>query len=171
MTQPPGAPQWWQPQGQQGPHSGPTPQPVAPQPHAYPAQPQQPASFGGSFSSDYGGFGAFDAEPPANRGKSRKPWIIGAVALVVLAGGGAAAWFSGVFTGDVLDQESLHEGVATVLQDSYGEQDVSNVNCPENQRIAAGHTFDCTVDVAGKPRTVSIRVLNDKPQYEVGAPH
>ncbi|EHR59462.1 DUF4333 domain-containing protein [Saccharomonospora cyanea] len=167
MTQPPGAPQWWQPQGPQGPPSGQVPQ----QPHPYAAPPQATPAFGGSFASEYGGFGAFDGNSPAKRARSRKPWIIGATALVLLAGGGAAAWFSGVFSGDVLDQASLHEGVTTVLRESYGEHDVSNVSCPEDQQITTGHTFDCTVDVAGRQRTVSIRILNDKPQYEVGAPH
>jgi hypothetical protein len=167
MTQP--GPQWWQPEGQQGPPSGPIPQPSAP---PYQGQTPQPSTFGGSFSSSYGGFGAFDTEPPGSDGKkSRTPWIVGAVALVLLAGGGAVAWFSGAFTKDVLDSEALRDGIATVLRDSYGEQSVGNVNCPEDQQITAGHTFDCTVDVAGKPKTVSIRVLNDKPQYEVGAPH
>ena len=72
---------------------------------------------------------------------------------------------------DVLDQASLHEGITNVLRESYGEHDVSNVRCPEDQPITTGHTFDCKVDVAGQQRTVSIRILNDKPQYEVGAPH
>lgn len=168
MTQPPSQPhQWWQPHEQ---NSGPLPQQQYPQPMT----PPQPTGtgFGGSFSSEYGGFGAFDDDSPAKRGKSRKPWIISAIVVVVLAAaGGAAAWFSGMFTDEVLDQESLHEGVATVLQDSYGEHDVSNVSCPADQKIAAGHTFNCTVDIAGESKTVKIRILNNEPEYEVGAPH
>ncbi|EIE97453.1 DUF4333 domain-containing protein [Saccharomonospora glauca] len=167
MTQPPGAPQWWQPQGPQGPPSGPIPQQS---PHS--ASPQPTPTFGGSFStSGYGGFGAFDDNSPAKGAKSRTLWLVGAAAVVVLAGGGAAVWFSGVFSDDVLDQASLHEGITNVLRESYGEHDVSNVRCPEDQPITTGHTFDCKVDVAGQQRTVSIRILNDKPQYEVGAPH
>ncbi|MEY7973938.1 DUF4333 domain-containing protein [Saccharomonospora xinjiangensis] len=165
MTQPPGAPQWWQ---QQGPPTGASPQ----QQYTHPAPPPHSSNFGGSFSSEYGGFGAFDSSSPAKRAKSRKPWIIGvAAAVVLLVGGGVAAWASGVFAGEVLDQDSLHEGIATVLRESYGEHDVRNVSCPDDQQIKAGHTFDCTVDVAGKPKTIRVRVLNDKPQYEVGAPH
>lgn len=164
MTQPPDSPQqWWQPQG---PPSGPQPQQPYPQPH-------QNSGFGGSFSAEYGGFGAFEeqSDPSTRRTRSRKPWIITAIAITALAGGGTAAWLSGVFTGKVLDQPALHDGITTTLTDSYGEHDVSNVACPADQQITTGHTFDCTVDIAGKQKTVTIRVLNAEPQYEVGAPH
>ncbi|TLW93801.1 DUF4333 domain-containing protein [Saccharomonospora piscinae] len=168
MTQPPGQPhQWWQPQP---PGSGGPPHP-GPQGHSQAPGPPYSPGYGGTFSSEYGGFGAFDNSSPAKRGKSRKPWVIGAAVLVVLSGaGGVTAWLTGAFTGEVLDQAALHEGVASVLTDSYGEHDVANVRCPADQQITTGHTFDCTVDVAGSPRTVSIRILNDEPQYEVGAP-
>ncbi|WP_199434391.1 DUF4333 domain-containing protein [Qaidamihabitans albus] len=153
MTQPPGQPQgWWQP---------PSP------PHGQPA-PGQPA-FGGGFQSQYGGLGAF-GEPPAPGRRSKKPLVTGLVLVLVLAGGGAAAWFLGVFRGDVLDHESVENGVISVLRDSYGEHDVQDARCPADQKIETGHTFECSVEVAGRPKTVSIRVLNTEPEYEVGAP-
>lgn len=164
MTQPSGsAPQWWQPPpGQADPHHS---------PHHTPPAGEQAPGFPGAFPSQYGGFGAFDNVSPAKRRSRAKWWIVGVTVVVVLGGGGAAAWFSGLFQGDVLDQDSLHEGVATVLTEHYGEHDVDDVRCPTDQRIATGHTFDCAVQVAGEPRTVTVRVLNDKPEYEVGAPH
>ncbi|MFC4001517.1 DUF4333 domain-containing protein [Prauserella oleivorans] len=160
MTQPP---TWWQPPGPQGhPHTG--PQHV--QQHA---QPQQP-NYGGSLSSQYGGLGAFEQSPRSKPARSRKPLVIGLVVVVLLAGGGVAAWLLGAFRDDVLDQESLQNGVATVLRDSYGEHDVRAVSCPADQEIRAGHTFECTVDIGDRRAGVPIRVLNDKPEYEVGAP-
>ncbi|PRX43980.1 uncharacterized protein DUF4333 [Prauserella shujinwangii] len=161
MTQPPpGQPQgWWQPQG--------TPSP----PHGQAAPGHPPPVYGGGFQSQYGGFGAFGAGGPAPAPrKSRKPLLIAVAAVLVLAGGGVAAWLLGAFRGDVLDAGSVERGVAQVLRDSYGEHDVRAVQCPDGQPIETGHTFDCSVEVAGKPRTVSIRVLNDQPEFEVGAP-
>src|SRR5690606_41678888 len=72
-----------------------------------------------------------DLDSPAKRGKSRKPWIISAVVVVVLAAaGGAAAWISGMFTDEVLDQESLHEGVATRSEEHTSElQSRENLVC------------------------------------------
>ncbi|RBM18439.1 hypothetical protein DI005_18835 [Prauserella sp. PE36] len=183
MTQPPGQPQgWWQPQtpghGHPAPgqYPGSPPQPHQPhQPHQsqqppQPHQQQAPGNFGGNFQSQYGGLGAFGDTSRPKPKRSKKPLVIGLVAVVVLAGGGVAAWLLGVFRGDVLDKQSLQEGVATTLRDSYGEHDVSGVECPANQRIETGHTFECSAEVAGQKRSVTIRVLNDKPEYEVGAP-
>lgn len=167
MTHPPGRPQgppgpqgsqgWWQPgpYNQQG------------QPYAQPAFQQQ--GFGGGFQSQYGGLGAFGEQSPR---KSRKGKVLAVVVavVVVLGGGGAAAWYFGLFQGDVLDPQSVEQGVARVLRDSFGEHDVSNVQCPGGQQIEAGHTFECSVDISGRTKTVSIRVLNEKPEYEVGAP-
>jgi hypothetical protein len=161
MTQPPGPPQGWWPQQSQG----------HPQ-HGSPPPPQagQVSAFGGNFHSQYGGLGVFGDPPPPTPRRRRKWLVLGSVAVVVLAAGGVAAWLLGVFRGDVLNQDALQQGVARVLRGSYGEQDVRNVRCPANQEIVTGHTFECTVDISGRPKSVSIRVLNDQPQYEVGAP-
>ncbi|MEU6640976.1 DUF4333 domain-containing protein [Saccharomonospora sp. NPDC046836] len=175
MTQPPGQPQgWWQPpqQGQHYPAPGQQPpnyQAPGQQP-AHPQAPRQPAGFGGTFQSQYGGLGAFGDVAPPKRRKLGKPLLIGAIVVVLLAGGGIAAWLLGAFRGDVLEQRSLQTGVATVLRDSYGEHDVTNVQCPADQQVQTGHTFECTVEIGGQRRAVSIRVLNDKPEFEVGAP-
>ncbi|WP_116041496.1 DUF4333 domain-containing protein [Amycolatopsis palatopharyngis] len=155
MTQPPGQPQgWWQPPRHQPPPPGP--------------------GYGGSFQSEYSGFGAFgdpSSQQAPKRGSRRKKALLTVGAIVfVLGGGGVAAWLLGAFQGDVLDQQSLQYGVATVLRDSFGEHDVANARCPDGQPVRNGTTFECTVEISGEEKSVSIRVLNKKPEFEVGAP-
>ena len=160
----------WQP-GQ--PAAGPW-QPAQQQPGTpsggQPAQaPQQP--YGGGFQpTQYGGLGAFPAEP-AKPPKSKKPLLFGGIAVVVLVAGGAAAWLLGAFRGNVLDQQSLQDGVVKVLNENYGEPDVKNAQCPSGEAAVNGTTFDCAVKIGGQDKKVTVRVLNDRPEYEVGAPH
>jgi hypothetical protein len=122
----------------------------------------------GAPGSTYGGFGAFGAAAKPKR--SKKPWLIGAAVIVVLGGGAAAAWLLGAFRGEVLDQHSVQDGVQKVLREDFGEGDVKDANCPKDQPVRTGTTFDCIVTVAGQPKKVTVRVLNDQAQYEVGAP-
>ncbi|EOD63829.1 DUF4333 domain-containing protein, partial [Amycolatopsis vancoresmycina] len=103
--------------------------------------------------------------------RSKKPALIAVAALLVLGLGGGAAWMAGVFRGDVLDQQSLEDGVVKVLNENYGEPDVKNAQCPSNEAAQNGTTFDCTVTIGGQQKKVTVRVLNDRPEYEVGAPH
>lgn len=181
-----------QPQGPGGypQHPGTGPQPAQPQqwPQQWPATPgggqaypgaaqpgtpypaQQPGYDAQQQPSSYGGFGAFGGETGKPKKKSKAPIIGGVAAAVVLVGGAVAAWQFGLFQQDVLDQDSLQDGVISVLRDSYGEQDVANARCPDDASPTNGTTFDCQVEVAGQEKTVKIRVLNDKPEFEVGAP-
>jgi hypothetical protein len=163
--QAPAAPWQQQPPSQPVPHQ----QPGTPG-GGWPAQPggQQ---FGGGFQpAQYGGLGAFAAEP-GKKPKSKKPLLIAGAAVLVLALGGGTAWLLGAFRGDVLDQQSLQDGVVKVLNENYGEPDVKNAQCPANEAAANGTTFDCTVTIGGQAKKVTVRVLNDRPEYEVGAPH
>ncbi|KDN18165.1 DUF4333 domain-containing protein [Amycolatopsis rifamycinica] len=161
----------WPPPSQPGqPGSGPWPSQPAPQQPPTPGH-GQPQQYGGGFQpTQYGGLGAFAAEPP-KKPKSKKPVLIAAGAVLVLALGGGAAWLLGAFRGDVLDQQSLQDGVVKVLNENYGEPDVKNAQCPANEAAQNGTTFDCTVTIGGQPMKVTVRVLNDRPEYEVGAPH
>ncbi|WP_410639586.1 DUF4333 domain-containing protein [Amycolatopsis sp. lyj-346] len=166
----------WQP-GQPGggpwqPPSQPTPQQPPPTPGHGQQQYQQPQQqYGGGFQpAQYGGLGAFAAEPE-KKPKSKKPALIAGAAVGVLALGVGAAWLLGAFRGDVLDQQSLQDGVVKVLNENYGEPDVKNAQCPANEAAQNGTTFDCTVTIGGQPKKVTVRVLNDRPEYEVGAPH
>ena len=158
----------WQ---QQQPPSQPTPQQPGTPSGGWPAQQQQaPGQYGGGFQpTQYGGLGAFAAEP--KKPKSKKPLLIGGVAVLVLVIGGGAAWLLGAFRGDVLDQQSLEDGVVKVLNENYGEPDVKDAQCPSNEAARNGTTFDCTVKIGGQDKKVTVRVLNDRPEYEVGAPH
>ncbi|UOX86574.1 DUF4333 domain-containing protein [Amycolatopsis sp. FBCC-B4732] len=162
----PGAPAPWQPPSQ------PTPQQHPGTPAAdRPAQGQPGQQFGGGFQpAQYGGLGAFTPEP-AKKPKSKKPLLIAGAAVLVLVVGGGAAWLLGAFRGDVLEQQSLQDGVVKVLNENYGEPDVKNAQCPSNEAARNGTTFDCTVTIGGQEKKVTVRVLNDRPEYEVGAPH
>jgi hypothetical protein len=184
VTQPPNPqPGWWQPPSGRAPQWQPPSEPVPqwqprqqgyppPQPQGYPA-PQPYPGFApgyGQPGATYGGFGAFGEGTSPKRKRSKKPWIIGAVVVVVLAAGGVGAWQLGAFRGAVLDRKSVEDGVQKVLHEDYGEGDIRNVNCPAGQAVKTGTTFECTVTVAGQPKKVSVRVLNDQAQFEVGAP-
>ncbi|NIH82647.1 DUF4333 domain-containing protein [Amycolatopsis viridis] len=92
------------------------------------------------------------------------------VVVVLLALGGVGAWLLGAFQGDTLDQAAVQDGVAQILHEDFGEGDVANVQCPDDQPVKTGTTFDCGVTVAGQPKKVTVRVLNEQAQYEVGMP-
>ncbi|MBE8525096.1 DUF4333 domain-containing protein [Amycolatopsis sp. H6(2020)] len=158
----------WQP-GQAGAPWQPPSQPAPQQPPATPGH-GQPQYGGGFQPAQYGGLGAFPAEP-AKKPKSKKPVLIAVAAVLVLAVGGGTAWLLGAFRGDVLEQQSLQDGVVKVLNENYGEPDVKNAQCPANEAAQNGTTFDCTVTIGGQQKKVTVRVLNDRPEYEVGAPH
>ena len=158
----------WQQQNPAQPQAGPWPREAPPPVQPGPPQNQQ---FGGGFQpSQYGGLGAFSAETQ-NKPRSKKPLAIGGIVVLVLVVGGGLAWLLGAFRGDVLEQKSLQDGVTKVLNESYGEPDVKNAQCPSNESTQNGTTFDCTVQIGGQEKKVTVRVLNDKPEYEVGAPH
>lgn len=156
----------WQPGQPPGGPWGPPAQPTQP---AQP--PPAPGQYGGGFQpAQYGGLGAF-AAAPAKQPKSKKPLLLGGIAVLVLVVGGGAAWLLGAFRGDVLDRQSLQDGVVKVLNENYGEPDVKNAQCPADEAAVNGTTFDCTVTIGGQQKKVTVRVLNDRPEYEVGAPH
>lgn len=156
--------------GTTGSFSGPWQPPAPPAPSQQPV-PHQQQQYGGGFRpAQYGGLGAFPAEP-AKKPKSRKPVLIAGAAVLVLVLGAGVAWLLGAFRGDVLAQQSLQDGVVRVLNENYGEPDVKNAQCPAGEPARNGTTFDCTVTIGGQQKKVTVRVLNDRPEYEVGAPH
>ncbi|SDY64893.1 protein of unknown function [Amycolatopsis xylanica] len=156
-------------QPQTGPYGGPwQQQQQQPQQQA----PQQQGQFGGGFQpTQYGGLGAFEEVLVPKKERSKKPLVFGGIGVAVLAAAGVTAWLLGAFAGDTLDQKSLQDGVSKVLTENYGEHDIKNASCPSGQAVKNGTTFDCKVDVSGQQKTVTVRVLNEKPEYEVGAPH
>jgi hypothetical protein len=144
-----------------------------------PGVPSQPGrqdrsgqQFGGGFQpSQYGGLGAFSAEAVRKAPRPKRPLVIGGGVVAVVVVGGVVAWLLGAFQGDTLEQKSLQDGVSRVLNQNYGEPDVKNVQCPSGEAVDNGTTFDCSVQIGGQPKKVTVRVLNDKPEYSVGAPH
>ncbi len=171
QTGPPAPGNAWQ---QPAPQSAPQQDWQAQQQIQAPGTPPQ-GQYGGGFqppssSSNYGGLGAFGGTE-AKAKSSKKPLLIGGIAVAVVAVGGVSAWLLGAFAGDTLDEKSVQDGVVHVLNESYGEPDVKNAKCPSGQAIENGATFDCSVDIGGQPKKVTVRVLNTSPEFEVGAPH
>ncbi len=158
----------WQPPAQQQQQQYP-----APQQQDWQAPPQ--AQYGGGFqpaqSSQYGGLGAFGGENEKKPKLAKKTLLIGGITAAVLVAGGIGAWLLGAFAGDSLDQKSVEDGVVRVLNENYGEPDVKNVKCPSGEPVENGTTFDCSIDLSGQQKKVTVRVLNTTPEFEVGAPH
>ena len=105
--------------------------------------------------------------PPTK--SSKLPLIIAGVALIALV---VVAIIAFLLFGrsTVLDQSAVQSGVKSVLTESYGLQDVSNVQCPSGQKVKAGNTFVCTVTVDGQSKTTSIKIIDSKGTYEVAKP-
>jgi hypothetical protein len=141
---------------------------VVNQPNWWQPPPSQEGIPSGPPSTAYQGLGVFDTP---QRRRSKKPWVIGgAIFALIVVVAGFLSWQLGLFRNDVLDTRSVQDGIISVLKNNFGENDVRSARCPADQPVKTGVTFDCTVTVAGQEKTVSIRVLNDKPEFEVGAP-
>lgn len=152
-----------------------------PRPGGFPAQPQQ---WGGQqapwaqqpgqqpydqYGQQYGQ--APYGQPPAGKPKSKTALWVGlggagaviAVVLIILL----FLW-PGWAISKVLDHAAVQDGVVKVL----GEMGVTaeNPQCPEDQPVAVGHTFECTVTVDGQERKVPVKVLDEEAKYQVGVP-
>ena len=137
--------QWWQ-RGAGG-QSG----------HAWHPRPagKETSQAGGSA---YGVFGVF-GDSGTNKRRSTKP-----LPAVESALGSSAR------SVDVLDEKSVEDSVQKVLREDCGEGDVCETSCTANRPVKTGITFECLVTVAGQPKRVTVRVLNEQAQYEVGRP-
>lgn len=117
--------------------------------------------------------------PPAfgeRKAIGKTVWIVmGAVVAVVAAVCVTGLWAPGFFVTRVLDQSAVQNGVRTVLTslppNGYGQPKVTAVSCPAKQPVKAGTTFDCSVTVDGKQKTVTIAVKDTDANYEVGQAH
>ncbi|QIS19878.1 DUF4333 domain-containing protein [Nocardia terpenica] len=88
-------------------------------------------------------------------------------AVVIVVGVVLAFVFLG---GDTLDNKAVQSGVQKVLKDSYGIDDVSDVNCPSGKEVKVGNSFGCTLKVGGEQKSVTVKVTKDDGTYEVGRP-
>jgi hypothetical protein len=74
----------------------------------------------------------------------------------------------------VFDEAALEgdNGVKKILVENYNEpaDEITGVDCPANQEVEQGATFECTVTVRDEQQTVKITVVNDDGQYEVSTP-
>jgi hypothetical protein len=80
----------------------------------------------------------------------------------------------GGFGRKVFDEAALEgdQGVRKILVEDYNEpaEDVGQVDCPAEQEVVPGDTFECTVVIRGEEMAVAITVIDDEGQYEVGLP-
>ncbi|HZM65432.1 MAG TPA: DUF4333 domain-containing protein, partial [Nakamurella sp.] len=74
----------------------------------------------------------------------------------------------------VFDERQVSDGVTKVLTapgpGGYGLSGVSNVSCPAGEQVKAGASFQCTLQIDGADRTVTITVQDDNGVYQVGPP-
>ncbi|WP_258348476.1 DUF4333 domain-containing protein [Saccharopolyspora gregorii] len=116
--------------------------------------------------------GRGSAPPPAPRTRSKVPWVFGGAVLVTVAGSLAVVGFvhPGVLVHDRFDPESVQQGVAQTLRDSYHLGTVESVSCPAEQQVVPGNRFDCQVTLGGGTKPVSVTVRDASGTYEVGYP-
>jgi Domain of unknown function (DUF4333) len=97
--------------------------------------------------------------------------------VVVLAAGavGVLGFVTpGFFNKKVFDESALEgdSGVQKILVENYNvpAEDIGPVDCPADQEVKQGNTFNCTVTIADEANDVKITVVNDDGQYEVATP-
>ncbi len=96
--------------------------------------------------------------------------------VVVLAALAAVALFvwPGFLNKKVFDERQVTAGVTKVLTEGsptgYGLTGVTDVSCPSGQEVKAGTSFQCTLNVNGTPKTVTVKVKDDTGLYEVNPP-
>ena len=80
----------------------------------------------------------------------------------------------GELTRKVFDEAALEgdDGVRKILVENYNVEagEIGEVDCPADQQVKQGNTFDCTVRIGEVENTVRITVADEDGQYEVGVP-
>jgi uncharacterized protein DUF4333 len=162
-----GQPGYGQPDPSQQPYGGYGQQPQPTQQYPY-GQPQQPYGYGQQ-QPGYPGYG-----PPQ---KKSGAWIWVVVVIIVLAAGafGVLGFVTpGFLNKKVFDEAALEgdNGVKKILIENYNEpkDDISKVDCPADQEVKQGNTFECKVTIRDQEQSVKITVVNNDGQYEVSTP-
>ncbi|MFE3543194.1 DUF4333 domain-containing protein [Nocardia sp. NPDC059177] len=104
-------------------------------------------------------------------GKSNKGLLIGLIVAGVLVVAAVVGLLLVVFSSDELDNAAVQDGVARVLNESYGIVDVSDVSCPSGQKVEVDATFTCDLKVSGEAKKVTVKITKDDGTYEVGRPN
>lgn len=158
------------------------------QPYGGYGQPQQPTQqYPYGQQQPYGGYGQPQQQPGGYPGQSpygpQPPkkgggaWIWVVVVVIVLAAGafGVLGFVTpGFLNKKVFDESALEgdNGVRKILVENYNEpaEDISKIDCPADQEVKQGNTFECTATIRDEEKTVKITVVNDDGQYEVSTP-
>ncbi|SNS20085.1 DUF4333 domain-containing protein [Rhodococcoides kyotonense] len=178
---PQGYPQGQYPQGQypQGQYPGgqqPYGQAPQGQPQQYGQYPQQPYGQGQPPGGQYpqgqypqGGQQWSPGQQQSQGGSSKTALfvILGLVAAILVIGGVLFATLGGNTT---LDRAAAESGVEEIVTGTYGSAGVTDVSCPDGQQVERGSSFDCTLNVDGISRTVTLTFTDDEGTYEVSRP-
>ncbi|KOX27997.1 hypothetical protein ADK67_13010 [Saccharothrix sp. NRRL B-16348] len=132
-------------------------------------QPGQPGQYGQQ-PGQFGQPGQYGQQPPPKK-SSAVLWVVVALVVLVVAAVGITGFVApGFFNTKVFDQAAVQSGVVGVLKDDYKISDVESATCPAEQEVKPNTTFECTVKVGGKDKTVKITVKTEDGEYEVGQP-
>ncbi|HWM02016.1 MAG TPA: DUF4333 domain-containing protein [Actinophytocola sp.] len=139
-------------------------------------QPQQ-QPYGGGYGQPPGGYPGQSPYGPPPQKKGGGAWIWVVVVVVVLAAGafGVLGFVTpGFLNKKVFDESALEgdDGVKKILVENYKEpaEDIESVDCPADQEVKQGNSFECTATIRGEEMSVKITVVNDDGQYEVATP-
>ena len=66
----------------------------------------------------------------------------------------------------VIDSAKTEAAIEQNLRRATGQK-VSSVDCPSGVEVKAGATFECTVDLAGKQETATLKIVNSNADIEV----
>jgi len=70
--------------------------------------------------------------------------------------------------GETVIDDAKTEGAIKQNLESSLEKKVSSVDCPSGVKVEAGHTFECTVTLAGgKEETATLEILNKDADVEI----
>jgi hypothetical protein len=70
----------------------------------------------------------------------------------------------------VFDAQAVEHGVSLILREDYKISGVETVECPEDQPVVVGTSFECAVRLDGDDTEVTITVKSGNGEYEIGQP-
>ncbi len=116
---------------------------------------------------------ATPARDPARRRRIRR--IVLAVVLGVVVVAAVVVALLAFLVGprfaryDVLDPAAVERGVTDVVTRDWHRQ-ITDVRCPDGERVRPGVSFTCSATVDGRPQQVPVDVTAEDGTYEVGQP-